>query len=306
MKYSIGLDVGGTNIRGAAISIKGEILFKSKLATNVSSGRESVTNNILTLINSIITHMKSSPISVGIGVAGLIRGETGIVSESPNFPDWIEYDLKTTLQTSLNLDLLVENDANAAAVGEGWLGSAKEEKNYCLLTLGTGIGGGVVLGGNIWRGVDGMAGELGHINIYPEGRKCGCGNRGCLEQYASAQGIVKSAIEAFPSKTLDNISAKDVFEMAQKGDSAAIHILSDAGRSLGIAITDLVNILNVRMFIIGGGVAGAWDYLIGPIKEEIFTRAYKVNRENVVIKRALLGDDAGIVGAARLAIDRAE
>lgn len=144
-----------------------------------------------------------------------------------------------------------------------------------------------------------MAGELGHINIYPEGRPCGCGNRGCLEQYASAQGIIKSAAEKMLSNDYPKpITADQVFELAQKRNALAKDILSGVGSSLGIAITDLVNILNVRLFIIGGGVAGAWDHFIGDLKEEILTRAYKVTGENVRIEKALLGDEAGMIGAA--------
>ncbi|MFH1994890.1 MAG: ROK family protein, partial [Nitrospinota bacterium] len=271
VKYFIGLDVGGTNIRGGAVSAEGKILYKSKMATNVSRGRQEVADNILALTHSIVSYIKTPPSAIGIGVAGLIRGEEGIIAESPNFPDWIEYDLKTPLEKALKLKVVVENDANAAAIGEGWLGAGAGEKNFCLLTLGTGIGGGVFLGGKIWRGVDGMAGELGHINIHPEGRRCGCGNRGCLEQYASAQGIIKSYQERRPVK--GEFSAKGIFDLAAKGNGEAIDILRGVGSSLGIAITDLVNILNVRLFIIGGGVAGAWDYFIEPLKGEIAERA---------------------------------
>ncbi len=303
MEYFIGLDVGGTNIKGGAISPAGGILYRRKIETNVAGGRDKVTDNLVALIKDIINEMKAPPIAVGLGVAGLVRGEEGIIAESPNFPDWIEYDLKTPLEKALKLKVIIENDANAAALGEGWLGAGKGEKNFCLLTLGTGIGGGVVLGGKIWRGVDGMAGELGHINIYPEGRSCGCGNRGCLEQYASAQGIIKSAGEKMSSNDYQKpITARGVFELAQKGDDLAKDILSGVGSSLGIAITDLVNILNVRLFIIGGGVAGAWDYFIGDLKEEILTRAYKVTGENVRIEKAVLGDEAGMIGAALLAM----
>lgn len=300
VKYFIGLDVGGTNIRGGAISAEGEILYKSKIATNVSRGRQEVTDNVLALIHSIIAHMKTTPVAIGLGVAGLIRGGEGIIAESPNFPDWIEYNIRKLLEEELGLKVVVENDANAAAIGEGWLGAGRGEKNFCLLTLGTGIGGGVFLGGKIWRGVDGMAGELGHINIYPEGRKCGCGNRGCLEQYASAQGIIKSYQGWLAVK--GEFSAKGIFDLAEKGDGEAIDMFRGVGSSLGIAITDLVNILNIRLFIIGGGVAGAWDYFIEPLRGEITERAYKVTGDNVRIKKATLGDDAGMIGAARLAV----
>jgi len=307
--YFIGLDLGGTNIRAAAITKEEEILHRVKIATEVSKGKESVIANILKIIETIREKTKGFKLSaIGMGIPGIIFFDKGIVARSPNFPDWIDFNLRERLSKDLDVPFYIDNDANLAAVGEGWVGAGKEFNSFCMLTLGTGVGGGIILNKNIWRGEYGMAGELGHITIYPDGHPCPCGNKGCLEQYASATGIVRMAMEGNPpSPTFTKggkegiITADMIFQLAKEGDRFALEIFQKMGRILGIGIADLVNILNIELFVLGGGVADSWDYFIDSAIDEIKKRTYRITGERVKVVKAELGDDAGIFGAAYMA-----
>jgi len=216
--------------------------------------------------------------------------------------------------------VILENDANSAALGEKWLGAARDYDDMLMLTLGTGVGGGIVLGGRVWHGMRGMAGEPGHITIEPDGPPCPCGNRGCLEQYASATAVVRMAREAIaqgnsPALTRAaqenaEISAKSVYQMAVEGDNGAQQIYRRVGWALGIGLADLINLLNLPMYVIGGGVASAWDAFLPALLEEVRKRSFVYRAtapeessgsgKKTIITRALLGGDAGLVGAARL------
>ncbi len=304
--YVIGLDLGGTNIRAAAVTQKGEILHKVKIPTEVPKGREMVIANILKVIAIIRQELKSLKLSaVGMGIPGIIFFDKGIVAQSPNFPDWIDFNLRGRMNKGLDVPFYIDNDANLAAVGEGWMGAGKNFDSFCMLTLGTGVGGGIVLNKNIWRGEYGMAGELGHITIYPDGHPCNCGNRGCLEQYASATGIVRMAKElGVGSWELGekNITADAIYQLAKNGDKNSLEIFQRMGKILGIGIADIVTILNIELFIIGGGVADAWDYFAPSTIEEIRNRTYRITGKRVKIVKAKLGDDSGIFGAAYTAM----
>ena len=308
--YFIGLDLGGTNIRAAAITKEGEILHRVKIATEVPLGRERVITNILNVINTIRQELKTFKLSaIGMGIPGIIFFDKGIVARSPNFPDWIDFNLRERLSKDLDVPFYIDNDANLAAFGEGCIGAGRNYNSFCMLTLGTGVGGGIILNKNIWRGEYGMAGELGHITIYPDGHPCPCGNKGCLEQYASATGIVRMAMEGNPpSPTFTKggkegiITADMIFQLAKEGDRFALEIFQKMGRILGIGIADLVNILNIELFVLGGGVADSWDYFIDSAIDEIKKRTYRITGERVKVVKAELGDDAGIFGAAYMAM----
>ncbi|MBI3583319.1 MAG: ROK family protein [Nitrospinae bacterium] len=308
--YVIGLDLGGTNIRAAAVNREGEILHRVKIPTEVPLGRERVIANILKVIDTIKKEHKGLKLSaVGMGIPGVIFFDKGIVARSPNFPDWIDFNLRERLNKYLNVPFYIDNDANLAAVGEGWLGAGKKFNSFCMLTLGTGVGGGIVLNKNIWRGEYGMAGELGHITIYPDGHPCNCGNRGCLEQYASATGIVRMAMEENPPSPPftkggkeGGITADKIYQLAKNGDRYSLEIFQKMGRILGIGIADLVNILNIELFVLGGGVADSWNYFIDSAIDEIKKRTYRITGERVKVVKAELGDDAGIFGAAYMAM----
>jgi len=197
-KFSIGVDLGGTNLRIAAVDEQGKLVEKVTLGTKVSLGRDRVIDDMCDAIQRMSEKFKdSAPLfGIGIGVPGIIDMQTGLLRESPNLPGWADYPVRAEIERRLKTIVILENDANVAALGEKWLGAAKDYSDVAMLTLGTGVGGGLVLGGAIWRGANGMAGEFGHTTVEPEGQLCGCGNRGCLEQYASATAVVRMAREA--------------------------------------------------------------------------------------------------------------
>ena len=203
--YAIGVDLGGTNLRIAAVDEGGKLLGKTTLETEVSQGREHVVDELCRAALAMTGEMRARSqaavelCGIGVGVPGLIDGESGRLLKSPNLPGWSNYDVKGEIEQRLGTAVILENDANAAALGEQWMGAGRSFENMCMYTLGTGVGGGLVLNGGIWRGWNGMGGELGHCNVEPEGHICNCGSYGCLEQYASATAVVRMAREALAS-----------------------------------------------------------------------------------------------------------
>lgn len=331
--YSIGVDLGGTNLRIAAVDEQARLLEKVTLGTRVSLGRDHVINDMCDAIRRLAAQYQSaaSLAGIGIGVPGIIDMRTGMLRESPNLPGWADYPVRSEIETRLGTRVFLENDANAAALGEKWLGAARDFDDMAMLTLGTGVGGGLVLGGRIWYGMTGMAGEFGHITVEPEGVRCGCGNRGCLEQYASASAVVRMAREAIATgeaaalsraaSSDPEFSAKVVYNLAVQGDEQARKIFRQVGRTLGIALAGLVNALNLPIYVIGGGVCSAWDAFAPTIFEELRQRsmvyaatapAHAAGDQGAsaqvesgtgtktIITQALLGSDAGLYGAARL------
>jgi glucokinase len=300
----IGVDLGGTNLRTALLSLEGEILEKRKETTHASEGWKKV---VARLVDNIMNQREIASqrglhvAAVGVGAPGVIRRDTGVVVKSPNFPDWNNVPLRNELEEVLQLPVVIENDANAAALGEQWRGAGRGINSMILLTLGTGVGGGIVLADNIWQGADGMAGEVGHMTLVPDGRQCGCGNTGCLEMYASARGIVQSYREASGTteySSSSEITSAHVYQAARNGEPIARKVLKDMGSMLGIGIANIINIFNPHMIVIGGGVKEAWDFFIGATNEEIMKRAFQVPAERTEIVPSVLGDDAGMIGAA--------
>jgi glucokinase len=332
-KISIGVDLGGTNLRIAAVDEQGALVEKVTLGTKVSLGRDHVIDDMCDAIQRMSEKYKDSAplLGIGIGVPGIIDMQTGLLRESPNLPGWAEYPVRAEIERRLKTIVILENDANVAALGEKWLGAAKDYSDVAMLTLGTGVGGGLVMGGAIWRGANGMAGEFGHTTVEPEGHPCGCGNRGCLEQYASATAVVRQAREAIASnggsalaraaRSNAEFSAKSIYNLAIQGDEDARRIFRYVGRCLGIVLSTLVNSLNLPIYVIGGGVSSAWDAFSPAIFEELRRRSlvYAATSPHdtsaaqgasavvkagpghkTIITRALLGSDAGLFGAARL------
>jgi len=329
--FAIGVDLGGTNLRIAAVDTAGKVLEKISTNAQVARGREYILDEMCKSIRALAARFGDTGglIGIGIGVPGIIDKQRGVVRESPNLPDWRDYPVHDEIMQRLQTDVSLENDANAAALGEKWLGIGGGFDDVCMLTLGTGVGGGIVLKGRIWHGMTGMAGEMGHITVEPRGIRCGCGNWGCLEQYASATAIKRMAVEAIArgeapelAKAMDQdpeFSAKGVYDFAVQGDEAARRIFHVVGQSLGIALASLINIFNLPMYIIGGGVSHAWDAFSPSMLEQVRQRSFVYaatapsgtaidHRRNMadgggkstIITRAALGSDAGLLGAARL------
>ncbi len=306
----IGVDLGGTNLRSSLLNPEGDVLDRHKEATQAAEGWKSVVARLVQSIRKQADIAESKGLEVagvGVGAPGVIQVEQGIVVKSPNFPDWNNLPLKRLLQEKINLPVFIENDANAAALGEQWRGAGKNIRSMILMTLGTGVGGGIILDNTIWHGADGMAGEIGHMTIIPDGRRCSCGNVGCLETYASARGIVQSYREAFEpsvrktSQKLEHITSEDVYEAAKGGSEIARVVMKDMGRKLGIGIANLINIFNPELIVIGGGVKEAWHLFIDSAREEMMRRAFEVPAKRTQILPSLLGDDAGMIGAAAVA-----
>lgn len=309
----IGVDLGGTNLRAALLSSEGDILDKRKEATNASDGWKKV---IARLVDNITRQREAAAqrgldvTAIGVGAPGVIRMDKGIVVKSPNFPDWNNLPLRDELEKALRIPVVIENDANAAALGEQWRGAGRGIHSMILLTLGTGVGGAIVLNDIIWHGADGMAGEIGHMTLVPDGRPCSCGNTGCLEMYASARGIVQSYYEelakAAPqaSAVLKEVTSEKVYQAAREGDAIAQRVMKAMGSMLGIGVANLINIFNPHMVVIGGGVKDAWPLFISATHEEIMRRAFQVPAERTEIVPSLLGDDAGMVGAAAAALQK--
>jgi glucokinase len=250
--------------------------------------------------------------------------KTGTLRESPNLPGWQNYPVRNEIEHRLGTSVFLENDANAAALGENWLGAGAGMTDMCMLTLGTGVGGGLVLGGRVWHGMNGMAGELGHIVVDPDGPSCNCGGRGCLEQFASATAVKRMALEAVAVGKAPELSravtanpefsSKLVHHMALQGDPPAQEIFQRVGKALGIALAGLINTFNLPMYVVGGGVASAWDAFAPTMLEAAkrYSYIYRLTATDqfaagtasagtqTMITRALLGGDAGLIGAARL------
>ena len=308
----IGVDLGGTNLRTSLISSEGVILDKHKEATRASEGWGKIVNRLIQNIErqqEIAIQKGMSVVAVGVGAPGVIRVDKGIVVKSPNFPDWNNLPLKNELEKALSIPVFIENDANAAALGEKWRGAGRDIRSMIHLTLGTGVGGGIILDNKIWHGADGMAGEIGHMTLIPDGRQCTCGNTGCLEMYASARGIVQSFREELERQKLSaagdlkEVTSEKVYQAAREGDAVARRVMKDMGRMLGIGIASLINIFNPERVVIGGGVKDAWPLFIGATHEEIMKRAFQVPAERTEIVPSSLGDDAGMVGAAAVALE---
>jgi glucokinase len=230
--------------------------------------------------------------------------------KAPNVPALDGFPMRSALEAEFNLPAILENDANAAAIGENWLGASRGIENSVTVTLGTGVGGGIMLGGRILRGIDGTAAEVGHICVEPNGAPCGCGSRGCVEQYASATAIVRLWNElkdndgdAQRLNPDSELSSLEIFEAARKSDPIALKVFETMGFYLGIAFADLINILNPEAIVVGGGLANAWEHFIASVNTEIKGRSFREPAERVRVIPATLGDDAGLLGVTKLIVD---
>ena len=297
--YSIGVDLGGTNLRAAAINEGGQMLARVSEPANFSAGPEQVAGEIARVINDIRQRIGVDGLrGVGIGVPGYIDMSSGIVIGSANLPGFEGFPVRDRIQQHLGTPILLENDANAAALGEMWMGAGKNFQDLILLTLGTGIGGGIVTGGKVLHGFRGMAGEFGHMTVFPDGNPCGCGNCGCLEKHASASAIAAMGQMMHFGREIK--TAADVYALAVEGNERAKRVFESMGRALGIAIANLINTFNFPLYLVSGGPLPAWDLFSPAMFAEIKKRSFTFEPTGTRVERALLGSDAGLFGAAYL------
>jgi glucokinase len=296
--YAIGVDLGGTNLRAAAIRRDGKMLNKIAGSTPVGAGRNAVISDMVLAIETLQAGLPGQKLSgVGVGVPGFILMDKGIVVGAPNLPEFDNYPVRDEIEKRLGARVILENDANAAALGEKWMGAGRDVDDLILLTLGTGIGGGIIINGNILRGYLGMAGEIGHTTISSNGYPCGCGNTGCVEKYASATAV--SAMARLMNLGHD-LSSEDVFHLAKGGNPRAQAIFESVGIALGTLLASLVNTFNFPLYLLGGGMTAAWELFEPPMLAETSRRSFIYRKNPPRIERATLGGDAGLFGAAYL------
>ena len=312
-EYAFGIDLGGTTAKIGLFTTSGALLEKWEVATDTSNAGEHILEN---LAAAVLGKMKEQSIQpeqvegVGIGVPGPVLDSSIVPIVCANLGGWGERNVSAQLSGLLDgLKVLVGNDANVAALGEIWMGAAKGAKNAVMVTLGTGVGGGVVVNGKVIDGVHGAGGEIGHITVNRhETAVCGCGKRGCLEQYSSATGVVrcmKKLLDENPDTPCvlrgTEFAAKDVFDAARNGDALAAREVDDMSDTLGMALANIASTVDPEAFLVGGGVARAGDVLFAPLNKHFQEYAFKSCRETP-IKQASLGNDAGIYGAVRLIV----
>ena len=307
----IGIDIGGTTIKIGFINHDGKILYKWEIPTNIGNQGDSIVDDIWASITDRLSKQKneSEIIGIGVGAPGFVNQQTGIVYEAVNI-GWKNFNLRDELQRLSNLPVFIGNDANLAALAENWKGSGNQSKDVMLITLGTGVGSGIIANGDILNGTNGTAAEIGHIIADPNGYPCNCGRVGCLDTIASATGIVRQAMDKIaehPNSALAShyqkhgkLEAKDVFNFAQDGDIASESVINRTTDILGFMIGSAATIINPSQIIIGGGVSKAGEPLLEKIKKSL--RKYTLPRINdcCEVKLAQLGNDAGIIGAAYL------
>ena len=306
-EYVLAADMGGTNLRIAAVASDGNILDSRSIATPSSGDALEMVDAIAEIAEECRDSVSDlfELRSLGIAAAALVSSENGRILSSPNLHQLDGFDLAGALRKRLGFPIVIENDANAAAIGEHWMGAASGCRNAIMITLGTGVGGGLILNGEIFRGSDGTAGEVGHINVEPYGAPCGCGSVGCLEQYASATAIVRMAKEMDPGLP-DSATSLGVYKAGLTGEANALEVFRRMGFYLGNALAGLVNVLNPDAIVVGGGVADGWDLFIEHVRKQLLERAFEQPAERVKLLRAKLGNQAGMLGAARLALQTAQ
>lgn len=315
---AVGVDIGGTNIRSVIVNTNGEIIYSLKVPTLAQQGKEATIKRIIDTIQQVINQSRVNPNKLrGIGICapGPLNGKTGIISFTPNLPGWKDVPLKKILEDKFAMEVVLENDANAAAWGERNFGVARGVNDLACFTLGTGIGGGIIIDGKIYHGADYGAGEFGHMTVNKDGPRCNCGKYGCLEAYSSATGI-KNRIKNRLKKGLkseflnlsqeskvDEIKLKSIFEAARQGDKLVADIVEEAINYLGIAISNIANILNPQMVILLGGISNEGEKLLIPLREEIKKRTLYTHYRSLKIIVGELGDMAGVIGVASLIFD---
>lgn len=307
-------DLGGTNLRSATVDQNGKIQFRLKQNTPQTDKPEEIIRALVIAVRECKAQSETHGgriSAVSVVVPGSVNVQQGILVKAPNLPCLDGFPLAAALSSETNLPAIIENDANAAAVGEMWQGAGKGQRTIVCVTLGTGVGGGIILDRKLWRGVNDSAAEIGHMCVDPFGGvACQCGSRGCLEVYASATAIVRMAREARPRHpnsllvSQEELTAEEIYRAGMKGDELALEAFRRMGVYLGIGLSNLINILNPEMIVIGGGVVSAWTLFAQYMQHEIAERAFPVPAMEVKVVPGQCGDDAGLLGAAHQAFNR--
>ncbi|AIG24898.1 ROK family glucokinase [Brevibacillus laterosporus] len=308
----VGVDIGGTTIKIALLDPNGEIITKTQIPTPVSEGEDAIIGKMTNTIDQLMAEQgftKEEAYGIGIGVPGPVDTDTGFVYEAVNL-GIKDTALKAKTEALTGLPTYVENDANAAALGEMWRGAGQGTDNLVAITLGTGIGGGIIIDGKIVHGVKGVGGEIGHVTVNPDGPLCNCGKKGCMERYGSATAIIlgietaaKEGRSAYLAKQLaekGSLTAKDAFDAAAEGDLVAQEVIDQAAFYTGFGLSHIANLLNPAKIVIGGGVSAAGDALFSLIRKSFDTYTWKIAADSCEILPATLGNDAGVIGAGWL------
>ncbi len=312
MSYSIGIDVGGTKVLGGVVDENGKVLATARKDTPHQGGK-ALTSAIADIAKELLAQHKVS--SVGVSAAGFVSSDRKTMLATPNIPDWNGVDLDSELTELIGLRVVIENDANAAAWGEATFGAGRDQEHMMMLTVGTGIGGGIVVNGQLYRGAFGIAAEFGHLRVVPDGHLCGCGARGCFEQYASGNALLRHAREAINASpevarnllsrgdgTVAGLTGQAITEAARDGDPVALAAFNTTGQWLGAGIASLSVLLDPACVVIGGGVIDAGEILLAPTRESLHRNMpFAGKHPYPQIIAAQLGNEAGLVGVADLA-----
>ncbi len=312
-KYAIGVDLGGTSIKFGLVNNEGKIKKKFSLDTHAEEGPDAVINQIKKGIDELLKS-KQKIVGIGIGTPGSVIQKKGTVENPPNFKGWESIPLGSIIKNEFNKKVFVENDANAAAIGEMIFGAGRKYENFIMVTLGTGVGGGIIIDGKIYRGESGAAGEIGHLSIEEYGNQCKCGSRGCIETYIGNNYLIEHVKKELPlhKNSKLNVLIQDGETLTPKlihdayllKDYYAEMIITDAAFKLGVALSSIINVLDIPTVIIGGGVSGFGKILFETVEKTIKERVMKPNRPKIVVKPAKLKNEAGIKGASALVFYR--
>lgn len=308
----LAIDIGGTKLAAGIVDPGGNILARGEVPTLAAEGPERVLERIVRLSQDVLARpeVRAEAVGrIGIGCAGPVDRQAGLILNPPNLPGWVRVPLVEYIEKALHRPAVLENDANAAALGEFRYGAGRGARSLVYLTVSTGIGGGIILDGRLWHGVKDGAGEIGHMTLVPDGPVCGCGNRGCLEALASGPSIARRAREALstgrPSRLCEirDVTAADVVRLAREGDAVAAEVWRETVAHLALGVAAVITILAPERVVIGGGVSRAGDLLFEPLRAEVRRRVKLVAVESVPILPAALGDDVGILGAAAVGLE---
>ena len=318
-KAVLGIDLGGTGVKTALVSEDKVILAQETRPTDAEQGLEVVLNTMVASAEAVIAASgidRADILGAGIGAPGPSNWQEGIVYSPPNLPGWKNVPLAKLMTERLGFPCFIENDANAACYGEYWMGAGQGSDVMCVLTLGTGVGGGIVTHGKLLRGIDGTAGEIGHLKVERDGRLCGCGAMGCLEAYGSVTGLLTTAREGLKSGVESSLrdacdgdfallTGQLVSEAAEAGDAFACEVIHETATWLGVGISSLINIFNPEKIVLCGGMIAAGERLFQPIRDVATAGSFPVPAARVEIVAGALGNDSGVLGCAGIALERA-